>query len=115
MTAVSTDALWLRSRKWDLIWISGSALLITIPYLSFFTGSALGLNATDARNAVNILVAFFIGGPHMYATHTRTTFDGEFTRNHASILPAAIIIPSFVIYMGLTNFTILLTLFFFWA
>jgi hypothetical protein len=114
-SAISTNSLWLRSRKWDLLWISGSALLITIPYLSFFAGSALGLNATDARNAVNILVAFFIGGPHMYATHTRTTFDGQFPKHHLSIIPAAIIIPSFVIYMGLTNFQMLLTLFFFWA
>jgi hypothetical protein len=114
-SAVSSSSLWLRSKKWDLTWITGSALLIAIPYLSFFTGSALGLNATDARNAVNILVAFFIGGPHMYATHTRTTFDGEFPRHHMTLLPAAIIIPAFVIYMGLTNFTILLTLFFFWA
>jgi hypothetical protein len=111
----SSDSLWLRSKRWDLTWISGSALLIAIPYLSYFAGQALGFNATDARNAVNVLVAFLIGGPHMYATHTRTTFDPNFRRNHLSIIPAAVIIPTFVIYMGLTNFTYLLTLFFMWA
>lgn len=111
----STNSLWLKSRRWDLIWISGSALLMLIPYASFYAGSAIGLNADDARNAVNILVAFFIGGPHMYATHTRTTLDPEFRKSHQSIIPAAFLIPALVIYLGLFHFVILLTLFFFWA
>lgn len=107
--------LWLRSKQWDLTWISGSAVLVLIPYLSFYIGQAIGLNANDARNAVNVLVAFLIGGPHMYATHTRTTLDPQFTRSHLSIIPVGVIIPAFVIYMGFTNFTFLLTIFFLWA
>lgn len=114
-TAFTSESLWLRSKPWDLTWISGSALLMMIPYASYYGGQALGFNADDARNAVNVLVAFLIGGPHMYATHTRTTLDPTFHRSHPSIIPAAFIIPAVVIYLGLYHFVFLLTFFFMWA
>ncbi len=111
----SGNTLWLRSRAWDLTWISGSALLMVVPYASYYLGQAFGFSPDDARNAVNMLIAFFIGGPHMYATHMRTTFDAGFRSRHPSILAAAILIPAAVVYLGYYHFIFLLTFFFFWA
>jgi hypothetical protein len=113
--AIERPNLWLRSRNWDLLWISLSALLMVVPYASFFLAQAVGIDATKAREAVNILIAFCIGGPHMYATYTRTAFEPEFRKQHWSIVPAAIIIPALVIYFGAFHFIFLLTFFFFWA
>ncbi len=113
--APTENSLWIRSKAWDLTWISGSALLMVIPYASYYLGQAMGFAPNDARNAVNMLVAFAIGGPHMYATHLRTTFDPEFRSRHPSILLAAFLIPAAVIYFGYYHFLLLLTFFFFWA
>jgi len=98
-----------------LTFISGSVLLMTLPYASYYAGQALGFKPDVARNAVNALIAFLIGGPHMYATHLRTTFDPGFRERHPSILIAAIAIPAAVIYLGYYHFIFLLTFFFFWA
>jgi hypothetical protein len=106
---------WLRSPAWDLTWISGSVLLMVVPYASYFLGRSLGFNPDDARNAVNVLVAFLIGGPHMYATHLRTTLDHGFRDRHPSIYLMWLVIPAIVIYLGLYHFIFLLTFFFFWA
>lgn len=111
----SNSSLWIRSKAWDLTWISGSALLMVIPYASYYFGQAIGFAPDDARNAVNMLIAFFIGGPHMYATHVRTTFDPQFRAKHPSILLAAVLIPAAVVYLGYYHFIFLLTFFFFWA
>jgi hypothetical protein len=94
-TTVSfNDSLWIRSKKWDLIWIIGSVLLVTLPYASY---------------------AFLIGGPHMYATHLRSTLDPGFRERHRSIYIAALIIPALVIYFGYYHFVFLLSFFFMWA
>ena len=114
-TATRTNSLWLRPPAWDLSWISLSGLLMVVPYASYGIGKAIGLDADNARNVVNVIVAFLIGGPHMYATHTRSTFDPTFRSKHKSIAIAAIVIPSFVIFMGVQYFQLLLTFFFFWA
>jgi hypothetical protein len=109
------NSLWLKSKGWDLTWISGSVLLMVIPYASYYFGQALGFKPDDSRNAVNMLVAFLIGGPHMYATHTRTTLDPKFRKRHQSIYIAAFVIPALVVYFGYYHFLFLLTFFFFWA
>jgi hypothetical protein len=107
--------LWLKSKGWDLVWITGSVLLVTIPYASFYAGRAVGFDPDDARNAVNMLVAFLIGGPHMYATHLRSTLDADFRARHKSIYLAALVIPAIVLYFGYYHFVLLLTFFFLWA
>ncbi|HEX5316165.1 MAG TPA: hypothetical protein VFX22_05885, partial [Candidatus Kapabacteria bacterium] len=50
--ASNENSLWIRSKAWDLTWISGSALLMVIPYASYYFGQALGFAPDDARNAV---------------------------------------------------------------
>jgi hypothetical protein len=121
---------WIRSRSWDLMMISFSALLVAIPIVTYYTAnsftgpinsllSALGISFTwdaDAsRNLVNGMIALLIGGPHMYATYTRTALDTRFSRKHKTLLVLSLLIPMGVIYFGITQFRFLITFFFFWA
>ncbi len=109
--AVSTTAPWFRSRDWDLTWITGSAVLIGLPIVLF------SLFQTDqARIVINLVVTLLIGGPHMYATATRTALEPRFrTRHKLGFAAGAILIPAAVVTLTLTNYVLLLTLFFSWA
>jgi len=128
--SIASEGLWLRSRSWDLTFISLSAVLVAFPIATYlFANQAtasinvvlqtVGIDFVwddDAsRNLVNALIALFIGGPHMYATYTRTALDKEFSRKHKGLLAASLFIPVGVIYFGVTNFPLLITFFFFWA
>ncbi len=108
-------SLWLKSPKWDLTWISLSVILVILPYATYYFGQAIGFDPNKARIVVNYLIAGAIGGPHMYATYTRTLFEPTFRKRYWTIIPMAFIIPSLVIYAAIFQFTYLLTIFFFWA
>lgn len=127
---VPAGSLWLRDRTWDLTFISLSAVLVALPIVTYLIanqfsstinyflqsiGSSFVWDDDASRNLVNGLIAVFIGGPHMYATYTRTAFDKEFTRKHRFVMGLSLLIPVGVIYFGVTNFQFLLTFFFFWA
>ena len=126
----TTETPWLRDRSWDLTFISFSVLLVAFPIATYllanqFTpyinqflrsiGSAFVWDDDASRNLVNGLIALFIGGPHMYATYTRTAFEREFTRKHKLVMGLSLLIPVGVVYFGVTSFQFLLTIFFFWA
>jgi hypothetical protein len=118
---------WLRSRSWDLIWITLSVVLVTLPYLIYI--GILGLQSalqpvadffgadidSLARNIVNAVVALLVGGPHMYATFTRTALDHEFSQQHRKFLLSSLVIPVVVVTLAFLNLSFLLTFFFFWA
>jgi hypothetical protein len=110
---------WLRSPTWDLTFISLSAILVALPYSGYQLMTALGLAAATGAVIVDFVVTLLIGGPHMYATFTRTIADPNFRANHRRILATTILIPIAVIVLGFNllgnTFPILLTLFFFWA
>ena len=127
---LATESLWLRDKRWDLTFISLSAVLVAFPILTYVLanqfspqisqllrtiGSSFIWDDDASRNLVNGLIALFIGGPHMYATFTRTAFDGEFTRKHKMVIGFSVLIPVGVVYFGVTSFQFLLTFFFFWA
>ncbi len=129
-TDLVSGGLWLRSKTWDLSFISLSVLLVPIPFLTYYFANEatpflnklfalIGLNFTwddDAsRNLVNGMIALFIGGPHMYATYTRTALDRNFTRRHKTFMSLSLLIPVMVILLGVFQFRLLITLFFFWA
>jgi len=121
--------LWLNSRTWDLTWISLSAVLVLLPFVAYevfiylfgfeSVRQSVGVSIADkhdvARNIVNGLISLFIGGPHMYATYTRTFLDGEFRKRHIPFLLMSLTIPFGVVWLGLVNFQLLITFFFFWA
>ena len=105
-------SLWLRTRRWDLTFITLSVVLVPIPYLTWLLLNQLHANPDDTRNAVNLLVAFAVGGPHMYATFTRTLLDKDFVGKRPAIVKSSILIPMVVIALALFNLELLLTVFF---
>jgi hypothetical protein len=118
---------WLHSRGWDLTYISLSVVLVAAPYLVYLglmrlpslvqpVAQAFGATPDSlARNLVNAVVALLVGGPHMYATFTRTALDNDFVRKHPRLIWSSILIPVVVTSLAFFNLSVLLTLFFFWA
>jgi hypothetical protein len=111
-----SEGKWIRDRKWDLTYISLSVVLVTVPYLIWlFMRDVMHVESDASRQAVNLMIAIIIGGPHMYATFTRTALDNGFRSKYRGFVRSSIIIPLLVITLALTNLTLLLTIFFFWA
>ncbi|HLG94389.1 MAG TPA: hypothetical protein VI546_06095 [candidate division Zixibacteria bacterium] len=109
--ALNTHKIWLRSREWDLIWITGSVVLVAFPILmySFF-------KTDQARIIINLIVTVLVGGPHMYATATRTALEPHFVGRYKFLFFLGLLaIPAAVITLTLTSYTLLLTAFFIWA
>lgn len=92
---------WLRNRRWDLFFVTGSALITFVPYSIYVVlgGNALeeasqkGTTAYNARVTVNLLVALLVGGPHMYATFTRTLMNPEFARKRSGFIATSLLVP----------------------
>lgn len=107
---------WIYNPRWDLVFISLSVVLVPVPYLIWILMKDVLMVESDfGRQAVNLLIAALIGGPHMYATFTRTALDTNFRENYGGFVRSSIMIPLIVITLALTNLTMLLTIFFFWA
>ena len=123
----SGSGLWLKDRRWDLTFISLSITLVASPYLLYLVlmqlprlvtplAAAAGTTPDDlSRNAVNLLVALLVGGPHMYSTFTRTALDVDFAKRHRGFLLSSLLIPVIVVLLAVVNLSLLLTVFFFWA
>jgi hypothetical protein len=123
----SQEESWLHSRDWDLMFISLSVVLVTIPYLVYLglleldpaltpVANSLGTTVDDlSRNFINAVVALMVGGPHMYATFQRTALDRNYARTHKKVLWSSILIPIVVITLAILSLRVLLTVFFFWA
>ncbi len=122
-TQLRPEGLWLRNRNWDTIFMTLSVLLVPLPYFVYLLGLALlgdpaGANKDvefAVRNFVNLVVALFVGGPHMYATFMRTALDEQFVKRYPMLIRSSIIIPIVVVSLAFLNLTLLLTIFFFWA
>ncbi len=123
----AVETAWLDSRKWDLTWITLSVVLVASPYLAYIgilrletvlqpVASLFGTTVDSlARNLINAVVAFLVGGPHMYATFTRTFLDRNFSQGHTRLMWSSLVIPVVVVTLALLNLPLLLTIFFFWA
>lgn len=106
---------WLRSPSWDLTFISLSAVLVGLPFAAYQLMTAAGLAAGASASVVDLVVTLLIGGPHLYATFTRTIADPNFRRHHRRIIATSALIPLGVVALGLAAFPLLLMIFFFWA
>jgi len=114
--ASSIRHLWLRDRRWDLMFITFSVIVVPLPYLVYlFARDFLHIDNDTARNAVNGFVAVAVGGPHMMSTFLRTGLDDTFAKRYPMLIRSSIIIPVIVISLAFLNLTLLLTVFFFWA
>ena len=99
---------WLHSKRWDLCFLTFSGVLVVIPLLLY---ELIGKSSI----IINLVVAGAIGGPHMYATFFRTTFNPSFRQQHPFVTWSSLLIPVLVIACALWHFQLLITLFFFWA
>ncbi len=103
---------WLRSARWDLTFVILSVLVAFFPYsiYIFLSGDALhsasvkGTAAYNARVTVNLLVALLLGGPHMYATFTRTLMDPDFRRKRFGFTASSILVPVAVFVMATASY-----------
>lgn len=108
--------MWLRSKKWDLIFITLSVIVVPLPYFAYLLGMRVfGFGDDFSRNLVNGFVAVAVGGPHMMSTFLRTGLDNDFKRRYPMLIRSSIIIPIVVVSLAFLNLNLLLTVFFFWA
>lgn len=106
--AVAGNAVWINGRRWDLIWLIGSAIIVPIGLLLVW--------ADLSSQTITMGVTVLVGGPHLFATYLATYMDPRFRRSHAWVLAAAtLVVPAFVVAMTLWNFQVLLSLFIFTA
>jgi hypothetical protein len=108
---------WLLNRRWDLTYISLSAVLVPTPFLLFALLKRFGVpgNIVEPSAAVDIIVALVVGGPHMCSTYTLTFFDRNFTKRYPTYVALALALPVMVTVLGMMNLTLLLTIFMMWA
>jgi TRAP-type C4-dicarboxylate transport system permease small subunit len=110
------EGLWIRSRKFDLIFLTASGALVFLPYLSYGALQRLGASTTTAALIVGLGVTLLVGGPHMYSTYLRTALEPRFRERHGWLAYAPlVVIPALVIIGSYYAFLFLLTAFFFWA
>ena len=107
-SAVSEERLWLHSKRWDLTFLVGSAVLGAIPLLLLHAFSV-------PVSAINLLVSGIVGGPHLYSTFGYTLADRSYRKRYGLILLPILFIPVGVVYLALNNLNLLITVFFFWA
>ena len=112
---IDTRSLWLRNRRWDLVFITLSVVVVPLPYVLYLLGVRFGLDDDVSRNLVNAFVAVAIGGPHMMSTFLRTGLDERFKERYPTLIRSSLIIPVIVISLAFLNLSLMLTFFFFWA
>ena len=108
---------WLYKPSWDLpVLIFSAAVLVPLPFLAAWLAQLSGLmTQRQAIDLINITVAALIGGPHLFSTITFTFLDGKFRARHRWYAGLAFLLPAAVIYLGIYQYTLLVTFFFSWA
>ena len=107
---------WIRSRRFDLLFLTASGVLVFLPYLSYGALQLLGASDATASLIVGLSVTLLIGGPHMYSTYLRTALEPKFREKYGwRAYAPLVIIPTLVVIGSFYAFLLLLTLFFFWA
>ena len=122
----SADQL-LRNRTWDRWFAAGGAWLVPIPILAFYLFRSAGAGVSAAEDLVTLLVMVPLGGPHVFATYTRTYFNPSFRKQEPLLFWLGLCIPVVVVVAALSSafFDVLLggappiryvlSFFFFWA
>jgi hypothetical protein len=116
LPAIRRQPGWIYKPSWDLPLLIFSAALVPLPFLFAWAAQISGLlSARQAIDAINIVVAALIGGPHLFSTITYTFLDSRFRARHPRFAAVAFLIPAVVIYLGVFHYTLLVTFFFSWA
>ena len=106
MPSSAPQGPWIHGRRWDLTFIFFSVMLVAVPLLTYrLVTAATGVApqafqespALGIAMLINLACAFFIGGPHMYATYTLTLGERRFRDRHSWLYSAAAAVPPIVI------------------
>ncbi len=120
-------ARWLFSRSWDRIFITGGALLVAVPILTFYLLRAAGFAISATEDLVTLEVMLLVGGPHVFATYTRTFLQPGFARRERLMFLSALVVIAIVVGSAISSaffgaevgghppMHFVLTFFFFWA
>ena len=115
-TLIGRRAGWIYKPSWDLPVLILSAVLVPLPFLVALGAQISGwVRQQQAIDLINIAVATLIGGPHLFSTVTFTVLDERFRARHPRYLAAALALPAIVLYLGVTQYRVLITFFFTWA
>ena len=107
---------WIYNKRFDLLFLTLSGVLVFLPYLSYGLLKHLGASEATASLIVGLAVTLTVGGPHMYSTYLRTALEPRFRERFGLLAYAPLVfIPALVILGSLYSFLFLLTAFFFWA
>jgi hypothetical protein len=107
---------WIYKPSWDLPVLILSAALVPLPFLIAWIAQATGwMREQQAIDAINIVVATLIGGPHLFSTVTYTFLDPSFRARYRGYAALALALPVVVVYLGVTHYQLLITFFFTWA
>src|SRR6266542_3718748 len=109
-------SLWINNRRFDLIFLTLSGVLVFLPYVSYGFLQKIGASEGTASLIVGLAVTLLVGGPHMYSTYLRTALEPRFREKYGLLayLPL-VVIPALVVIGSFYAFLLLLTAFFFWA
>lgn len=125
--AAEDSSQFLRSRSWDRLFVVGGALLVPIPILAFYLFRSMGASVAAAEDFVTLLVMVPLGGPHVFATYTRTFFNPEFKRKDRLLWLAGFAVFGLVVTAAVASaffdariagsppMRFVLSFFFFWA
>src|SRR5688572_2984985 len=103
------QGLWIRSRTFDLVFLTLSGGLVFLPYLSYGFLQRLGASPATASLDVGLVVTLLVSGPHMYSTYLRTTLEPRFRARFGwlTYLPL-VVIPALVVLGALHAFILLM-------
>ena len=106
---------WIYKPCWDLPLLIFSAILVPLPFLVAWAAEISGwMKPQQSINLINLVVAALIGGPHLFSTITYTFLDGRFRARHPWYSKLAFLLPVGVVYLGVKQYTLLITFFFTW-
>ena len=126
-SVVSETPPLLRSATWDRFFVAGGAWLVPVPILAFYLFRTLGCPIAAAEDLVTLLVMVPLGGPHVFATYTRTYLNPGFRRQDPWMFTLGLLVPVIVIGAAVSSaffdvviagsppIRYVLTFFFFWA
>jgi hypothetical protein len=126
-SAATTAEPWLRDRAWDRMFITGGALLAIVPIALYYLLTGMGASVATAEDLVTLIVMVLVGGPHVFATYTRTFLQPGFRRREPLMFAGALVVIAVVVGAaassaffqatlgGYPPIQYVLTFFFFWA
>src|SRR5262249_59499009 len=87
----------LRSRTFDRVFVAGGAWLVPVPIVAFYLLRALGCSVGTSEDLVTLLVMVPLGGPHVFATYTRTFLNPRFAREDRALFVLAFVVIAAVV------------------